>query len=125
MKVIKKVNGLKSNGHYALAVVKDNLVFISGQFSIDNETGEKKFGTAEEEAKQVLENIDLILKEVGSSKDKVLKSVVYLDNLSNWDVINDVYSEFFGNNYHARTVTTLKELHYGFKIEMDVIAYID
>ena len=125
MKVIHEIQGMKANGHYALAVAKDNFVFISGQFSVDPETGEKKFGTAKEEAVQILNNIKLILEELGSSKDKVLKAVIYIDDIKSWDSIDQTYSDFFENSYHARTIATLKELHYGFKIEMDIIAYIN
>lgn len=124
MKIITQVDGLKANGHYALAVVENRTVYISGQFSVDPNTGEKVFGTIEEETLQVLSNIERILKAAGSSKDKVLKATIYLDELKNWDKINQLYSTFFGDSFHARTIATVKELHYGFKLEMDVIASI-
>ena len=59
---IFEAGNLKSNGHYALAVIHQNTVCVSGQFAIDPITQEKKFGTIEEETLQVLSNIEYILK---------------------------------------------------------------
>ncbi len=122
MQVIRKVDGLSSNGHYALAIVEKENVYISGQFSRDPMTGELKAGTIEEETMQVLQNIERILKYVGSDISKVLKASIYIEDLSLWARVNDMYSKFFGDNFHARTILAVKELHYGFKLEMDVIA---
>ena len=124
MRVIRSIDGLKSNGHYALAVVENGQVYVSGQFSTDPVTGERKFGTIEQEATQVLENIQRILVSAGSDKSKVLKTTIYLDSLENWEKINKIYSNFFGECFHARTIASVKELHYGFKLEMDVIASV-
>ena len=122
MHIIKQVDGLKSNGHYALAVVENGCVYISGQFSVDPTTGERFFGTVEEEALRILENIQRILTAAGSDKSKVLKATVYLNDLRNWDKIDRIYSDFFGDHFHTRTVVSVKELHYGFKMDMDAIA---
>ncbi len=122
MKTITKVNNLKSNGHYALALVEDNRIYVSGQFSFNHETGEKQFGTMEEELNQVLNNIELILKEAGSNKNKILKVVVYINNLDQWGSVDQSYSEFFDTHTPARTIIALPKLHFGFKVEVDVIA---
>lgn len=122
MKIINKVKKLKSNGHYALGLVDDNRVYISGQFSIDSETGEKKFGSMEEELKQILTNIDLILKEANSNKNKVLKVTVYINDLDQWGSVDQVYSDFFEEHTPARSIVAIPRLHYGFKVEIDVIA---
>lgn len=122
MKIIRKVQNLKANGHYALAVIEDSRVYISGQFSIDPKTGEKKFGTMQEEIKQVLNNIELILQEAGSAKEKVLKVNVYINDLDEWGTVDKIYSDFFAEHTPARTITALAKLHFGFKVEIDVIA---
>ena len=122
MKIINKVKNLKSNGHYALGLIDDNRIYLSGQFSIDPETGKKKLGSMEEELEQVLTNIDLILKEAGSDKNKVLKVTVYINDLNQWKTVDQLYSNFFGKHTPARSVIALPELHYGFKVEIDVIA---
>lgn len=122
MKIIKEVKKLKANGHYALGLVDDNRIYVSGQFAVDPETGEKKFGSMEEELKQVLNNIDLILKEGGSDKNKILKVTVYINDLDQWGSVDQAYSDFFGKHTPARSIVALPKLHYGFKVEIDVIA---
>lgn len=67
---IFEAGNLKSNGHYALAVIHQNTVCVSGQFAIDPITQEKKFGTIEEETLQVLSNIEYILKKPAVIKEK-------------------------------------------------------
>ncbi|RXJ97270.1 enamine deaminase RidA [Malaciobacter molluscorum] len=122
MKIINKVKNLKANGHYALAVVDEGRVYLSGQFSIDPNSGEKKFGTMQDELKQILNNIELILQEAGSCKEKVLKVNIYINDLDKWAVVDSIYSDFFQNHTPARTIATLSKLHFGFKVEVDVIA---
>lgn len=122
MKTINKIKNLKANGHYALGLREDNRVYLSGQFSIDPNTGEKKFGTMSEELKQVLSNIELILKEAGSCKEKVLKVNIYINDLDKWSTVDEIYSNFFAEHTPARTIIALPRLHFGFKVEVDVIA---
>lgn len=124
MKKISKVKNLKSNGHYSLATIHGDTVYVSGQLSFDPETGEQKHGTVEEETLQVLQNIELILNEAGSKKEKILRMTLYIPDMKNWDIVNRVYSEFFGEHKPARTIVPTKDLHFGFNIEIEAIAYI-
>lgn len=122
MEVISTKNSLKPAGHYSQAIVYNDLVFVSGQVSIDPETGEYKFGTIEEETMQVLNNIELILKEVNCNKNDILKTTVYIPEMSLWSQINKIYSQFFGEHKPARTVVPTRELNLGFKVEIEAIA---
>lgn len=124
MKSIFEVGNLKSNGHYALATVHQNTAYVSGQFSIDPETREKKFGTIEEETLQALKNVEMIVEEAGSKKEQILRMTLYIPDVKLWDQVDAVYKEFFGEHKPARTVVPTNELHFGFKIEIDAIAYI-
>jgi enamine deaminase RidA (YjgF/YER057c/UK114 family) len=76
----------------------------------------------EEELKQVLNNIDLILKEADSGKDKILKVTIYINDLDQWGAVDQAYSDFFGKHTPARSIVALPKLHYGFKVEIDAIA---
>jgi reactive intermediate/imine deaminase len=125
MKIIREVEGLKSNGHYALAIVEKGQVFLSGQFSVDPKSGEKKFGSIENEVNQVLNNIELILKQVKSDRNKILKVTIYISDINDWPAIDKEYAKFFSNHTPARTVVPVKELHYGFKVEIDVVAFCE
>lgn len=124
MKSIFEVGNLKSNGHYALATVHQNTVYVSGQFAINPETREKQFGTIEEETLQTLKNVEMIVEAAGSKKEQILRMTLYIPNLKLWDKVDSVYKEFFGEHKPARTVVPTNELHFGFKIEVDAIAYI-
>lgn len=124
MKRIFEVGNLKSNGHYSLATVHQDIVYVSGQFSIDPETCDKKFGTIEEETLQALKNVEMIVEAAGSKKEQILRMTLYIPDVTLWDQVDAVYKGFFGDHKPARTVVPTNELHFGFKIEMDAIAYI-
>jgi reactive intermediate/imine deaminase len=124
MKSIFEVGNLKSNGHYALATVHNDIVYVSGQFAIDPITRQKKFGTIEEETFQALKNVEMILEAAGSKKEQILRMTLYISNVKLWDKVDAVYKEFFGEHKPARTVVPTNELHFGFKIEIEAIGYI-
>lgn len=111
-------------GHYSQGVKHNNVVYVSGQLPIDPVTGEKKHGAIEQEAQQVLQNMEAVLKSAGSSRDKVLKVTIYISDVSLWGEVNTIYAKFFGDHKPARTVVPSGELHYGFKIELDAIAAV-
>ncbi|MBN1583915.1 MAG: RidA family protein [Anaerolineae bacterium] len=111
-------------GHYAQAVVHNGLVFVSGQLPIDPQSGEKKVGSIEEQAEQALSNIRAILRAAGSDLDCVLKTTVYISDITLWGRVNAVYARLFGDHRPARAVVPTRELHYGFQIEIEAIAYV-
>ena len=124
MKQIFEVGNLKSNGHYALTTIHGDTVYVSGQFAVDPETREKKFGPIEEETLQALRNLEAILEAAGSTKEQIVRMNLYIPDVKLWDKVDGVYKEFFGGHKPARTVVPTNALHFGFKIEVDAIAYI-
>lgn len=124
MKSIFEVGNLKSNGHYALATVHQDTVYVSGQFSIEPVTSQKKYGTIEEETLQALKNVEMIIEAAGSKKEQILRMTLYIPDVKLWDKVDTVYKEFFGEHKPTRTVVPTRELHFGFKIEIEAIAYI-
>lgn len=122
MKEIKTHNAPIPAGHYSQAMVYGGLVYISGQLPIDPFSGEKITGTVEDQAEQVLKNLEAILDAAGSSLDHVLKVNVYLSDIEDWGKVNEVYSLVFGSHKPARAVIPVRELHFGFRIEVDAIA---
>ena len=125
MKYINTPFAPKPAGHYSQAVVHGGLVYVSGQLPIHPETGEKQLGTIEEQTARVLENMEAILEEAGSSRDRVLKVTVYVSNIVLWERVNRVYADFFGDHRPARVVVPTRDLHFGFQIEMDAVAVVD
>jgi len=111
-------------GHYSQAVVANGMVFISGQLPIVPVTGEKITGTIEDQTLRVLNNIEAIALAAGSNKTKIVKVTAYISDMSLWGDVNRIYSGFFGNHKPARAVVPVKDLNWGFKIEIDAIAVI-
>ena len=111
-------------GHYSQAIIHNGVVYVAGQIPIDPATGEKKLGPIEEQTQQVLENLEAILLAAGSRLDLVLKVTVYVSDMEFWPAVNKVYSAFFGDSKPARAIVPVKDLHYGFKIEIDAIAAV-
>ncbi|KRU15145.1 RidA family protein [Bacillus pumilus] len=124
MESILEVGNLKANGHYAFATIHQNTVYVSGQFAINPETREKEFGPIEKETLQALKNVEMIVEAAGSKKENILRMTLYISDIHLWDKVDAVYTEFFGEHKPARTIVPTNELHFGFKIEMDAIAYI-
>ncbi len=111
-------------GHYAQAIVHNDLVFVSGQLPIDPQTGDKQINSIEEQTEQVLKNVSEILLAAGSDLKHVLKTTVYISDIELWNRVNDVYARLFGDHHPARAVVPTKNLHFGFQIEIDAVAAV-
>ncbi|MCK5762826.1 MAG: RidA family protein [Clostridiales bacterium] len=124
MKFIETNNALKPTGHYSQAIVHNDIIYLSGQLAVNPVTGKKEFGSIEQETLCVLRNIELILNEAGSDINHVLKATLYIPDIALWNNVNEVYTNFFGNHKPARSIVPTNDLHFGFKIEIDIIAAI-
>jgi 2-iminobutanoate/2-iminopropanoate deaminase len=124
MKTVRTDAAPTPAGHYAQAVVHEGLVYVSGQLPLHPRSEEKRPGTIEEEARQVLANLDAILEAAGSHRSQVLRTTVYISDIGLWERFNAVYAEFFGAHRPARTVVPSRELHFGFHVEIDAIAAV-
>ena len=126
MKTITTDNALKPAGHYSQAIIHNGLIYTSGQFAFDADTGEKHQESIEEETRHVLKNLELVLKEAGSCKEKVIKTTLYISDIDLWTEVNRVYAEFFGDHKPVRSVVpTHGDLHFGFHVELEAVAAID
>ena len=124
MKITFTENAPKPAGHYSQAIVHNDTVYVCGQLPINPETGEKITGPIEEQAEQVFKNLAGILQAAGSDVNHVLKTTVYLADMSLWEQMNAVYARFFGEHRPARTMVPAPNLHFGFQVEIDAIAAI-
>lgn len=109
-------------GPYSPVVGFRDLIFVSGQGPLNPETKTLVTGTVQEEARQTLENIKNILEDVGSSMENVLKANVYLGNMDDFFVFNEVYAEYFPSDPPARTCIQAGRLPFDIKVEIEVIA---
>jgi len=123
MKIISTPNIPKANGHYSHCVEHNGILYLSGQLPFDPNTRKMPNGI-EKQTEQVLKNVERILIEAGSSKDKVLQVRIYIPEIKLWDKVNEVYAEFFANHKPARCVIPTCDLHFGALIEVEVTAFI-
>ena len=121
---VETPNAPKPGGHYSQAVIHNGLIYIAGQLPIDPATGEQKLGSIEEQTEQVLANLRAIVEAAGSDLSRVLKTTVYVSDIELWGKVNEIYARTFGEHRPARAVVPVKDLHYGFKIEIEAIAAI-
>lgn len=111
-------------GHYSQAVVSNGILYTSGILPIKIHNSEKlpSDSSIEEQLNVILENLNTILESVGSNKNKVVKTTIFISNGDDWGIVNQVYAKFFGEHRPARSIVPVKDLHYGYKIELEAIA---
>ncbi len=124
MKKISTSRAPRPSGHYSQAIEHQGIVYVSGQLPIRPDGEKVEMATIEEQTEQVLENLNAILIDAGSGKDRVLKVTIYISDIEAWGRVNAVYARFFGEHHPARSVVPTRRLHYGFKVEIDAIAFI-
>lgn len=109
-------------GPYSPAVEAGGLVYFSGQIPIDSATGKIIEGDIKAQTLQCLKNLTVVLKAASVSSDDVVKTTVYLTDMKDYAVVNEVYGEYFKAPYPARTAIAVVALPLGSKVEIDVIA---
>lgn len=120
--VISTQNAPAPVGAYNQAIVTGNLIFVSGQIPLDPDTGELIDGDFKARCNRVLENLKAIVESAGSNIDKIVKTNVYLTDLSNFSEVNETYAEFFKYDPPARAAVEVSKLPLGVDIEIECIA---
>ena len=115
-------NAPKAIGPYSQAIRANGFIFISGQVAFDPATGNLISGGIEQQTEQVMKNLSAILQEAGSGWDKVVKTTVFLKNLSEFGQMNEVYGRFCKNAPPARSTVEVARLPRDVSVEIDVIA---
>lgn len=109
-------------GPYSQAIKHGNTLYVSGQISIDQSTGNLIEGSIEEETEQVMKNMGYILEEVGLTFEHVLKCSIFVSNMDNFARINEVYGKYFPQNPPARETVEVSKLPKGVNVEVSCIA---
>ena len=122
--IIKTDNAPAAIGPYSQAIKIGDLIYTSGQIPINPKTGELISSDIKEQTKQVLENIKAILETAGSSLDKIIKTTLFISNMDEFAMINEVYSSYFGENPPARSTVQVASLPKNAGIEIEAIAHI-
>ncbi len=109
-------------GPYSQAVRAGNLLFCSGQIPLDPATGTMVPGGIEEQTRRVLANLEAVLSAAGLALSSVVKTTVYLADLSDFPAMNAVYAKFFVQAPPARATVQVAKLPAGAKVEIDAVA---
>jgi len=126
--MIKEVTtefSVRDGGHYTPGMLHNGTLYISGQLSVDPETGKVPEGGIHAEARQALKNMDLVLREAGLTKDNVIQCRVYLPDVKYWGALNEEYAAYFGNHKPARIVVPANNLYNGCLCEIEAVAAAD
>ncbi|PID81228.1 MAG: deaminase [Clostridiales bacterium] len=116
-------NAPKAVGPYSQAVQGGNTVFVSGQIPVDPATGKVVEGGIQAETTQSLENAKAILAEAGLTFNDVMKVTVYLDKISDFAAMNEIYAKYFVEHKPARAAFEVGALPLGVAVEIEMIAY--
>ncbi len=100
------------------------MVFVSGQVAIDPATGNVISGGIAEQTERVLKNLEAILRAAGTGLEKVVKTNVYLKNMSEFAAMNEVYGKFWKSAPPARATVEVARLPKDVLVEIDVIALV-
>ncbi len=124
-RIIESPNAPAAIGPYsqAVAVEAGNLTFLSGCIPLDPKTGEMVGGGhVEAETRQVMENMKAVLAEAGLGFESVVKTTIYLVDMADFAVVNEIYAGYFGEEPPARVTVAVAALPKGSRIEIDCIA---
>ncbi|HAX44152.1 MAG: RidA family protein [Bryobacteraceae bacterium] len=123
--IISTPNAPAAIGPYSQAVRWNGLVFCSGQIPLDPATGELVEGGVTKQTSRVLDNLKAVLEASGSSLGQVLKTTVFMKDLSEFAAMNEVYSHYFGENPPARATVEASRLPRDVRVEIECIAVCD
>jgi len=125
MKLIKTNKAPSAIGPYSQAVVANGMVFTSGQIALKADGNDELLSQdVIAQSKQVLQNLDEVLKESGSSMSKVIKTTIFLASMDDFAVVNDIYEEAFGTHKPARATVAVKTLPKNALVEIDAVALV-
>jgi reactive intermediate/imine deaminase len=109
-------------GHYSHGTIAGGLLYVAGQLPVTPD-GRKLTGAPfEEQARQVLANVQAVLDAAGSQVTDLVHVRVYVDDIANWPAFNAVYAQWAGDARPARAVVPTAPLHYGLKVEVEAVA---
>jgi 2-iminobutanoate/2-iminopropanoate deaminase len=109
-------------GPYSQSVKANGFLFLSGQIALDPRTGNIEAKTVEEEALQVMKNLEAVLKEADLGFSAVVKTTIFLTDMSLFAQVNEVYASFFEDAFPARETIAVKGLPRGVQVEISMVA---
>lgn len=125
-KIVHTDKAPEAIGPYSQAVIEPatGLIFTSGQIAIDPSTGEIVKGDVADQARQVFENLKNVLAGAGVDSNHVLKATVFLKDMGDFSKVNEVYSEYFKEDFPARSAVEVARLPKDVLVEIELIAHL-
>jgi len=121
MQTIRTKDAPQPAGHYSQAVVRDDVVYVSGQLPMCPQSG-KVADSVAEQAEQALKNVSAILRAADSSLEDVVQMTIYISDIDQWATVNEVYARMMGDHRPARAIVPVPTLHHNCCIEIQAIA---
>jgi len=121
-RVIESDGAPAAIGPYAQSIGAGGFLFVSGQIGLDPSSGLLVEGTAADEARRALENVRAVLTAAGLSTESVVRTTLYITDLADFPIVNQVYAGFFAAPFPARTTVQVAALPRGARVEIDAIA---
>lgn len=109
-------------GHYSHVCIAGGQVFISGQLPIQPDGTTLADRSFDEQAAQVLRNIDACLQRAGTDRQRLVQVRVYITDMKDWPRFNRIYADWIGAHRPARAVAGVSELHFGLAVEVEAVA---
>jgi len=122
-KIINTTNAPAPIGPYNQAVIANGFLFMSGQVAINPSSGEVITSSVSEETHQVMRNIKAVLLEASYGFGDVVKTTIFLSDMSLFAEVNEIYGSYFESNYPARETVAVKGLPKGVNVEISMTAY--
>lgn len=123
-KIVVSDQAPKAIGPYSAGVQVGNFVYTAGQLGIDPQTGDFVPGGIEAETSQALKNLRAVLEAAGSSLAQVVKTTVFLKDMNDFSAMNQVYAQFFTENYPARSAVQVARLPKDGSVEIEAVAVL-
>lgn len=124
MKIVATEKAPKALGPYSQGYVHNGVLYTAGQIAINPEVNDVEATTIEAQTEQVCKNLGEVLKEAGTSFDKVLKTTCFLVDMSDFAAFNEVYGKYFTSK-PARSCVAVKTLPKGVLCEVELIAAVE
>lgn len=124
LKVIETKKAPGAVGPYSQGIVTDTMVYTSGQLPINPENGEIILDDIQAATRLSLENVKAVLEEGGSSLEKVVKVTIFIKDMNDFPLINEVYEEYFNEHKPARSCVEVARLPKDGKVEIEAVAML-
>jgi 2-iminobutanoate/2-iminopropanoate deaminase len=124
MKPVATDQAPKAIGPYSQAITVNGFVYTAGQIALDPASGELLRGGIKDQTARVLANLKAVLEAAGSDLSRVVKTTVFLVDMADFNAMNEVYGQVFGDHKPARSTVAVAALPRGARVEIDVVATV-